>query len=201
MGLSAEQLRTSLDALAEREPAFAAALAYAGYPEPRIRERGYVTLLRTIVGQQVSYKAADAVWKKLEALLGDASDPARIATKTDEELRAAGLSRQKSGYARSLADEVLSGRTQVEVVRETERVLAFRHTRPQWAEHVVVILKSHVPSLIDFGDAPAHLLEELLEVVREVASDVGAERGGAHIVTNVGKYQESKHLHFHVGSD
>lgn len=110
MGLSAEQLRTSLDALATREPAFAAALAYAGYPEPRIRERGYVTLLRTIVGQQVSYKAADAVWKKLEALLGDAADPARIATKTDEELRAAGLSRQKSGYARSLADEVLSGR-------------------------------------------------------------------------------------------
>ncbi len=110
MGLTAEQLRTSLDALAAREPAFAAALAYAGYPEPRIRERGYVTLLRTIVGQQVSYKAADAVWKKLEALLGDASDPARIATKTDEELRAAGLSRQKSGYARSLADEVLSGR-------------------------------------------------------------------------------------------
>ncbi|KQM87521.1 DNA glycosylase [Sphingomonas sp. Leaf23] len=110
MGLSAEQLRTSLDALAAREPAFAAALAYAGYPEPRIRERGYVTLLRTIVGQQVSYKAADAVWKKLEALLGDAADPAMIATKTDEELRAAGLSRQKSGYARSLADEVLSGR-------------------------------------------------------------------------------------------
>ncbi|MDJ0276505.1 DNA-3-methyladenine glycosylase [Sphingomonas sp. 2R-10] len=110
MGLSADQLRTSLDALAAIEPGFATALAYAGYPEPRIRERGYVTLLRTIVGQQVSYKAADAVWKKLEATLGDAADPARIATRTDDELRAAGLSRQKSGYARSLADEVLSGR-------------------------------------------------------------------------------------------
>lgn len=110
MGLSAEQLRTSLDALAAIEPAFATALSYAGYPEPRIRERGYATLLRTIVGQQVSYKAADAVWKKLEATLGDATDPARIPTKTDEELRAAGLSRQKTGYARSLADEVLSGR-------------------------------------------------------------------------------------------
>ncbi|MFD1034266.1 DNA-3-methyladenine glycosylase family protein [Sphingomonas hankookensis] len=110
MGLSADQLRASLDALARIEPGFATALAYAGYPEPRIRERGYVTLLRTIVGQQVSYKAADAVWKKLEATLGDAADPTRIATKTDEELRAAGLSRQKSGYARSLAEEVLSGR-------------------------------------------------------------------------------------------
>lgn len=110
MGLSAEQLRSSLDALARIEPAFGAALAYAGYPEPRIRERGYATLLRTIVGQQVSYKAADAVWKKLEATLGDATDPARIAATSDEDLRAAGLSRQKTGYARSLADEVLSGR-------------------------------------------------------------------------------------------
>ncbi|MEN2749447.1 DNA-3-methyladenine glycosylase 2 family protein [Sphingomonas sp. T9W2] len=110
MGLSAEQLRSSLDALARIEPAFGAALAYAGYPEPRIRERGYATLLRTIVGQQVSYKAADAVWKKLEATLGDATDPTRIAATSDEELRAAGLSRQKTGYARSLADEVLSGR-------------------------------------------------------------------------------------------
>ncbi len=110
MGLSAEQLRSSLDALARIEPAFAAALAHAGYPEPRIRDRGYATLLRTIVGQQVSYKAADAVWAKLEAVLVDATDPARIAATSDEDLRTAGLSRQKTGYARSLAEEVLSGR-------------------------------------------------------------------------------------------
>ena len=86
MGLSAEQLRSSLDALALIEPAFATALAHAGYPEPRIRERGYATLLRTIVGQQVSYKAADAVWTKLEATLGDATDPTRIAATSDEDL-------------------------------------------------------------------------------------------------------------------
>jgi len=110
MGLSAEQLRASLDALARIEPAFGTALGYAGYPEPRIRERGYATLLRTIVGQQVSYKAADSVWRKLEAMLGDATDPARILAASDEALRAAGLSRQKASYARSLAQEVTSGR-------------------------------------------------------------------------------------------
>ncbi|MEP9401983.1 DNA-3-methyladenine glycosylase 2 family protein [Sphingomonas sp. VNH70] len=110
MGLSAEQLRASLDALAVIEPAFGVALGYAGYPEPRIRERGYATLLRTIVGQQVSYKAADSVWRKLEAMLGDATDPARILAASDEALRAAGLSRQKASYARSLAEEVTSGR-------------------------------------------------------------------------------------------
>ena len=110
MGLTAEQLKTSLDALAQREPAFAAAIARAGYPKPRVSERGYETLLRTIVGQQISVAAAQSVWNKLGANLGNLSEPATIARTSDEELRSAGLSRQKAGYARSLADEVTSGR-------------------------------------------------------------------------------------------
>src|SRR4051812_34448341 len=110
MGLTAEQLRGALDALAEREPAFAAAIERAGYPEPRIRARGYATLLRTIVGQQVSTKAAESVWRKLEAIVGSLDDPENIARANDEQLREAGLSRQKASYARSLADEVTSGR-------------------------------------------------------------------------------------------
>jgi DNA-3-methyladenine glycosylase II len=114
MGLSAEQIRASLDALAAAEPAMAAAIARAGYPEPRIRDRGYETLLRTIVGQQVSVAAAQAIWNKLAAALGDLTDPVIVAAASDETLRAAGLSRQKASYARSLADEVTSGRLDLE---------------------------------------------------------------------------------------
>lgn len=110
MGLSADQLRASLDALAAIEPAIAAAVARVGYPPPRIRERGYGTLLRTIVGQQVSVAAAQSIWNKLEAALGDLDDPATVARTDAETLRATGLSRQKASYALSLADEVTSGR-------------------------------------------------------------------------------------------
>lgn len=110
MGLSADQLQTALDALALREPAFAAGLARAGYPEPRIREPGYATLLRTIVGQQVSVAAAASIWNKVEAAVGgDATDPGALIATSDEDLRAAGLSRQKIAYARSLAEEVTDG--------------------------------------------------------------------------------------------
>lgn len=109
MGLSAEQLKTSLDALAVIEPRFAVALSQAGYPEPRLRDRGYVTLLRTIVGQQVSFQAAASVWAKLEAGRGDMTDPLAILDASFDELRACGLSRQKQGYARSLAELVRSG--------------------------------------------------------------------------------------------
>ena len=95
---------------ASREPAFAAAIGRVGYPAPRLRTRGYATLLRTILGQQVSVASAEAVWRKLNAVIGDATDPAVVALATDEQLRSAGLSRQKASYARSLADEVTSGR-------------------------------------------------------------------------------------------
>ncbi len=110
MGIGREDLEKSLAALGRTEPAFAAALARVGVPEPRISERGYVTLLRAIVGQQVSVASATAIWNKLEAATGGAGDPANMARTSDEKLRAAGLSRQKMAYARSLAEEVLSGR-------------------------------------------------------------------------------------------
>jgi DNA-3-methyladenine glycosylase II len=91
------------------EPAIAASLARIGYPEPRIRERGYETLLRTIVGQQVSVAAAASIWRKLEAAVGTGIEPPALLAASDEALRGAGLSRQKASYARSLAEEVSSG--------------------------------------------------------------------------------------------
>ncbi|RHW16900.1 DNA-3-methyladenine glycosylase 2 family protein [Sphingomonas gilva] len=109
MGLSSDQIRMAMDELAKREPAFAAALGRIGYPEPRIRARGYDTLLRTIVGQQVSVHAANAVWNRLEAALGPDCPPDKLLAADFDALRACGLSRQKQGYARSLAELVVSG--------------------------------------------------------------------------------------------
>jgi DNA-3-methyladenine glycosylase II len=110
VGIGSEALREALDALAARDPRIEAALARAGYPEPRISERGFVTLLRAIVGQQVSIKAAASMWAKLQAAVGERVEPAAILAASDEALRGAGLSRQKASYARSLAEEVVSGR-------------------------------------------------------------------------------------------
>jgi DNA-3-methyladenine glycosylase II len=106
---TAHSLNHSLDALADREKAFAKALQAHGRPEPRASEPGVETLLRTIVGQQVSVHAARSMWNKLIARFGQPVDLEALLAATDEELREAGLSRQKAGYARSLAGLVLSG--------------------------------------------------------------------------------------------
>jgi histidine triad (HIT) family protein len=95
-------------------------------------------------------------------------------------------------------DEVLSGRTPVRKVLETDNVLAYHHTRPYWPVHIVVIPKRHIGSLLALGDGDDGLLLEMIAAVKEVASRVVAEHGGCRVLTNLGVYQDSKHLHWHV---
>ena len=97
-------------------------------------------------------------------------------------------------------EQVLSGKTPVERVIETDSVLAFHHTRPAYPVHVVVIPKQHVESLLAMTDADNDLLAELFRVIGQVAGQVVAEHGAARVITNLGAYQDSKHLHWHVVS-
>jgi len=106
---TADSIRVAVEALAGRERAFASVIERHGLPEPRRSEPGAHTLLRTIVGQQVSVAAARSMWSKLEAAYGSPPRLEALLTATDEGLRAAGISRQKAGYVRSLAELVLSG--------------------------------------------------------------------------------------------
>ncbi|MCX8475408.1 MAG: DNA-3-methyladenine glycosylase 2 family protein [Sphingomonas sp.] len=156
MGLSESQIKESIDALALVEPAFAAALERAGYPAPRIRDRGYETLLRTIVGQQVSVAAAQSIWNKLAAGLGDLTDPDNVAKASDEELRAAGLSRQKANYARSLADEVTSGRLDLANLPQDdeEAIAALTHIKGigRWSAEIYLLFAEGRPDIWPAGD-------------------------------------------------
>lgn len=156
MGLSERALRDGVDALAAIEPRFATALARVGYPPTRIRDRGHVTLMRTIVGQQVSVKAADAMWRKLTAVIGDPVDLSRLVAATDEELRAAGMSRQKSGYLRSLAEEVTSGRLDFDRLPLDDEEAIAQLTRVKgigrWSAEIYLLFAEGRPDIWPAGD-------------------------------------------------
>ena len=109
-----DSLQESIAMLASLEPAFAQVIDRHGTPEPRASEPGAHTLLRTIVGQQVSVAAARSMWAKLERTYGTPPELGRILKASDDELRLAGISRQKAGYARSLAELTLSGELDLE---------------------------------------------------------------------------------------
>ncbi|MEP6869826.1 MAG: DNA-3-methyladenine glycosylase 2 family protein [Novosphingobium sp.] len=196
MGLASEAIRSGLDAIALREPAMARAIALVGYPEPRLRERGYATLLRTIVGQQVSVAAAASVWAKLQALLGADTPPAALLASSFDELRACGLSRQKQGYARSLCELVLSGELNLDALPADDEEAIAELVRikgiGRWSAEIYLLFAEGRPDIWPAGDlavqAGLHKLLGLDErpaekLTRELAESWRPHRGAAAIFT------------------
>lgn len=151
-----EDIVSGLDAVAASDPVIAATLERAGYPGPRLRERGYRTLLRTIVGQQVSVAAAASVWRKLEALLGEDMPPEALLAAEFDELRACGLSRQKQGYARSLCELIVSGELDLHNLPADDEEAIAQLTRikgiGRWSAEIYLLFAEGRPDIWPAGD-------------------------------------------------
>jgi DNA-3-methyladenine glycosylase II len=156
MGLSAKQIKQGVDAVAAREPGFARALGLAGYPEPRIRATGYRTLLRTIVGQQVSVAAASSMWNKFEALLGEDLPVEDILASDFDALRGCGLSRQKQSYIRSLAELVASGELDFDALPKDDEEAIEQLTKikgiGRWSAEIYLLFAEGRPDIWPAGD-------------------------------------------------
>jgi DNA-3-methyladenine glycosylase II len=153
---TASSIRSHAKALAEREPAFARVIAQHGIPEPRNSEPGATTLLRTIVGQQVSVAAARSMWAKLEGAFGAPPNLNRLLAASDEELRAAGMSRQKSGYIRSLAGLVISGELELSSLpKDNEEAIALLTKIKgigRWSAEIYLLFAEGRPDIFPAGD-------------------------------------------------
>ncbi|RMB01451.1 DNA-3-methyladenine glycosylase family protein [Eilatimonas milleporae] len=108
-GLSTPRVAAMLSELAEEDSRFKKAIATAGMPAERKSSPGMATLIRIIIGQQVSTRAAASIAGRLFDLIGETPDPAYILSQSDEALRAAGLSRAKVLYVQCLAEAIGSG--------------------------------------------------------------------------------------------
>jgi DNA-3-methyladenine glycosylase II len=151
-----EDIVAGLDAVAAGDPRIASALERAGYPGPRLRERGYRTLLRTIVGQQVSVAAAASVWLKLEALLGEDMPPEALLAAEFDALRSCGLSRQKQGYVRSLCELVASGELDLRDLPENDEEAIAQLVRikgiGRWSAEIYLLFAEGRPDVWPAGD-------------------------------------------------
>ncbi len=196
MGLQSAALREGLDAIASREPGFARALATAGYPEPRIRETGYATLLRTIVGQQVSVASAASVWSKLEALLGPTIAPETLLAAEFDALRGCGLSRQKQGYARSLCELVVAGTLDLDNLPadDEEAIAQLVQIKGigRWSAEIYLLFAEGRPDIwpagdlavqIEVGRILGHESRPSEKYTRELAEAWRPHRGAAAIFT------------------
>ncbi|RGP40029.1 DNA-3-methyladenine glycosylase II [Altererythrobacter insulae] len=196
MSLSAKTITKGLDAVAAKDDRVARELARIGYPEPRIRDTGYKTLLRTIVGQQVSVAAATSMWNKLEAELGPDFTPTCVLERDFDTLRACGLSRQKQGYARSLCELVAAGELDFDNLPKDDEEAIEELTRikgiGRWSAEIYLLFAEGRPDIWPAGDlAVQEGVKRLLDLderptekpTREIAEQWRPHRGAMAIFT------------------
>jgi DNA-3-methyladenine glycosylase II len=107
--LTVRTLRRAARELGESDPRLGVSVQRYGPPPLWSREPSYATLVHLILEQQVSLASAQAAFDRLGVALGGSVEPAGLLQLSDAELRAIGFSRQKTGYARTLASAMLDG--------------------------------------------------------------------------------------------
>ncbi len=150
-------IKAHLENLASTDKQIAAAIKQVGFPAERISPQGFLVLLRVIVGQQVSVKAAASIWARVEALGGEKATPESYAALSDDDLRAAGLSRQKVSYCRSLCDEIMSGNLDIDALptmTDEEAVKAITSVKGLgvWSAHMYLMFSLGRADIWPVGD-------------------------------------------------
>jgi DNA-3-methyladenine glycosylase II len=121
-------------------------------------EEPYGALLRAIVGQQLSTKAARAIWERTMAIFGGhVPTPEELLAIDPEELRTAGNSRPKAAFMRDLAEHVLSGELELDRLDElsdekiSEELTAVKGIG-QWSADMFLLFHLGRPDILPVGD-------------------------------------------------
>jgi DNA-3-methyladenine glycosylase II len=145
------------------DPVMSALVERIGPLDHAARRRGrpddaYGSLVRTIVGQQLSAKAARTIYARLVALFGDnLPTPAELVSAEEADLRAAGLSRQKIGYLRDLAARVYRGELELDILHElpdeevSARITAVKGLG-KWSADMFLMFHLRRPDVLPVGD-------------------------------------------------
>jgi DNA-3-methyladenine glycosylase II len=148
----------------------------ATYPDGSLVGKGdaFCTVVRSIVGQQISVLAADAVWARLESFVG-AITPENIRSKQPEELAACGLTRSKASYIHGLAEqsEALLSQdwTSMDDTAIHAHFTSFRGIGP-WTSEMVCIFALLRPDVFSIGDIGLIKAVKILDPSAETKEDV-----------------------------
>jgi DNA-3-methyladenine glycosylase II len=159
--LTEELLAAAVAELARRDASLAAIVARHGQPPLWPREPGFPTLVHLILEQQVSLASARAAMDRLLAARTPLT-PAAFLTLDDAELKAIGFSRQKTGYARGLANAVLDGALDLDALAQMEdedvrTTLKRQKGIGDWTADVYLLMALRRPDAFPAGDLALQL--------------------------------------------
>ncbi len=107
------RIRSHLRKLASADQDIAGAIERVGFPEPRVRQPGFEVFVHTVISQQLSTAAAEAIWRRFTEKF-DPLTPERVLRARVKTLRGLGLSERKADYVKGVARAFIDGTLNIE---------------------------------------------------------------------------------------
>lgn len=145
-----------IEYLKKRDKKLGAAIDKLGMIEREIIPDPFVALVSSIVGQQISSKAADTVWNRLYNLLGSIT-PGHIAKADLAEMQSCGMTMRKAEYIKGIADAALSGEVdfnRLHLLTDEEIItkLTSLHGVGVWTVEMLLIFSLCRPDVVSYKD-------------------------------------------------
>jgi DNA-3-methyladenine glycosylase II len=150
-------MRKAVNHLKKSDAILASIIARVGPCKMAYRDPTFEMLARAIVFQQLSTKAARTIYGRLEEAAGGALTPESIQNLSVGEMRRAGLSRQKLGYIRDLAEHALSGKVdfaKLPAMSDEEVIASLTDIKGVgvWTAHMFLLFSLRRPNVLPIGD-------------------------------------------------
>lgn len=147
---------TELEYLASQDEKLGEAMKKIGMIKREITPQPFAMLLNSIVGQQISGRAAETVWNRVVNLCGDIT-PEKIGSMDLTEIQSCGMSMRKAGYIRGVADACLNGSVNFSAFsqmsdNEIIHTLTKLHGVGVWTVEMLLIFSMGRPDIVSFND-------------------------------------------------
>ena len=176
-----EQLELGMQHLSERDPVMAQLIGQFGIPTFQPHQNYYQELVESIIGQQLSVKAAATILGRFVDLFGHFPNPEEILTRSVDEMRGVGLSRPKAGYIHDLASRVHDGSVSFEDLdrMSNEQVienLTMIKGIGVWTVHMFLIFAMGRLDVLAVGDLGVRNALSSLYNIEHVVKDVNIQQ-------------------------
>lgn len=147
---------TEIEHLRRRDRRLGAAIDEIGMIERQVTPDLFTALVASVASQQISARAAETVWKRMEKHFGKIT-PVTIAAAPPEEIQRCGMSMRKAGYIKGIGDAVASGRLELSRFPSlTDREIIDRLTALDgigtWTAEMLLIFSLERPDVVSWGD-------------------------------------------------
>jgi DNA-3-methyladenine glycosylase II len=150
-------MRKAMNHLKKSDPVLRAIIERVGPCRMEFGPAEFCSLAEAIVYQQLNGKAAVTIWKRFAALAGEPVTPEGILKLSDEQLRAVGLSKQKSAYLKDLAAKTAAGLLDFSKLPDMPDEDVIQHLTQVkgigvWTAHMFLIFSLRRPNVLPTGD-------------------------------------------------